>query len=66
MCDVERRGEGAEELLSESKPLGSLRDPQAGAEGAGRPSLLLASAFFPLPAFSDRNHGCSEGLSPRQ
>lgn len=34
MCDVEGRGEGAEEPLSESKSVGSRRDPQTGAEVA--------------------------------
>lgn len=64
MFDVERRGEGAEELFSDCKAVGSLRDPPAGAEVAARPSRLLASAFFPPPAFSDWSYGCPEGLSP--
>lgn len=55
-------GRGAEELLSESKSAGSLRDPQAGAEVAGRPSRLLASAFFPPPAFSDPRRAALKGL----
>ena len=59
VCDVEGRGEGAEELLSECKSVGSVRDPQVRAEVAGGPT-----DSFLLPAFSDGTHSCSEGLSP--
>ena len=56
-CATSRgRGEGAEELISECKSVGSVTDSQVGAEVADGP--------FPLPAFLDRSHGCSEGHSP--
>ena len=46
VCNVEGRGEGAEELLSECKSVDSVRDSQVGAEVAGGPTRFLSIACF--------------------
>lgn len=57
-------GRGAEELLSESKSVGPLRDPQAGA-GGQRAQPIVGLCFLSTACFFRLKHCFPEGHSPR-